>query len=178
MSDPLAVAAPAAWLLEHANLLPKTGLVLDVACGRGRHALHLAAKGFRVRAIDHDPAALAFVENAARTRGLRVDCAFVELETAPSPDLGEAEYDAVLVFNYLHRPLFPSLRNALRPGGLLFCETFTLAQAARGRPTNPAFLLHPSELPGLVAPLTVLRSREGDFDGRFVASVVAERGVE
>jgi SAM-dependent methyltransferase len=168
-------AGPAAWLLEHAGLVPRAGTVLDVACGRGRHALYLASMGLNVWAIDRDPAAIAIIESAARARALTVDCAVVDLETNPPPDLGQGRYDAVLVFNYLHRPLFPALRDALRPGGRLFYETFTIAQAARGRPTNPDFLLRPGELPTLVAPLTVLHSREGEVDGRCVASVIAER---
>jgi SAM-dependent methyltransferase len=175
MDDRRALSGPAAWLLEHADLLPRGGVVLDVACGSGRHAVHLASAGFRVRAIDRDPDAIAFVETAARSRGLEVDCAVVDLETSPPPDLGLACFDAVLVFNYLHRPLFPALGNALRVGGRLFYETFTIAQASRGRPTNPAFLLQPGELQTLVAPLAVLHAREGEVDGRCVASVVAER---
>ena len=84
-------------------------------------------------------------------------------------------FDVIVVVHYLHRPLFPSLVNALRPGGVLVYETFTRAQAARGKPTNPAFLLEPGELLTLVRPLEVLASREGDYDGRSVASIVATR---
>jgi hypothetical protein len=61
------------------------------------------------------------------------------------------------------------------PGGLLLYETFTVDQARRGRPTNPAFLLEHGELPGLVAPLNVVRQRDGDFEGRSVAGVAAVR---
>jgi len=61
-------------------------------------------------------------------------------------DLGTEAYELVLVVHYLHRPLFPSLVRALAPGGLLLYETFTTAQAARGKPTNPDFLLEPGEL--------------------------------
>jgi hypothetical protein len=64
---------------------------------------------------------------------------------------------------------------ALRPGGVLVYETFTRAQAARGKPTNPAFLLEPGELIELVRPLEVLADREGDYEGRMVASVIARR---
>ena len=73
----------------------------------------------------------------------------------------------IVVTHYLHRPLFPSLLAALRPGGALVYETFTRAQAARGRPTNPGFLLAPGELRRLVAPLDVRAAREGDFEGRW-----------
>jgi SAM-dependent methyltransferase len=79
------------------------------------------------------------------------------------------DYDLIVVVHYLHRPLFPVLLDALRPGGVLVYETFTRAQAARGRPTNPAFLLEPGELLRLIQPLEVLASREGDYDGRMAA---------
>ena len=105
--------------------------------------------------------------------GLAVDAEVVDLETDPPPAIA-TEFDAIVVFNYLHRPLVPALRAALKPGGRIFYETFTTRQAERGHPTNPAFLLRDGELNELMAPLTVLRSREGEFDGRFIASIVAE----
>jgi rhodanese-related sulfurtransferase len=165
---------PAAWLIEQADLLPRGGKVLDVACGRGRHALLMASAGFDVHAIDRDPEAIEFLQSTAERLSLSLSCEVVDLETDPPPTL-PGPCDAILVFNYLHRPLLPALCAALAPGGRLFYETFTTQQAARGHPTNPAFLLTPGELPVLVAPLAVIRSREGEFDGRFVASVVAER---
>jgi hypothetical protein len=88
-------------------------------------------------------------------------------------ELGRAAFDLVVVTHYLHRPLMPAIVAALAPGGVLIYETFTRAQAANGRPTNPDFLLEDGELPTLVAPLRVVRQREGEYDGRFVASVVA-----
>ncbi len=163
---------PAAWLIDNADLLPPGGKVLDVACGRGRHALLLASAGFEVHAIDRDPKAIEFVRTTAERLRLSVTCEVVDLETSPAPGL-PAGCDAVLVFNYLHRPLVPALRAALKPGGRLFYETFTTQQAERGHPKNPAFLLRAGELPALMAPLAVLRSREGEVDGRFIASVVA-----
>ena len=66
---------------------------------------------------------------------------------------------------------------ALRPGGLLIYETFTRAQAERGRPTDPAHLLEPGELRRLVAPLAVLREREGDYEGGMVSGVAARRAI-
>ncbi len=171
---PGTLRGPSSWLIDNADLLPRGGTVLDVACGRGRHALLLASAGFDVRAIDRDPDAIAFLRATAGRLGLALACEVVDLETEPPPDLSQAAYDAVLVFNYLHRPLMPALRAAVKPGGRLFYETFTAQQAERGHPRNPAFLLQPGELPILMAPLSVIRSREGDVAGRFIASVVAE----
>jgi rhodanese-related sulfurtransferase len=165
---------PSSWLIENADLLPRGGKVLDVACGRGRHALLLSSAGFDVHAVDRDPDAIAFLQETAERLHLSLTCEVLDLETEPVPDL-PGPCDAILVFNYLHRPLLPALRAALAPGGRLFYETFTTQQAERGHPKNPAFLLAAGELPVLAAPLAVLRSREGEFDGRFVASVVAER---
>ena len=164
---------PSSWLIANADLLPQRGRVLDVACGHGRHALWLASRGLDVRAIDRNPEAIAVVRESAASRGLKIDAEVVDLETDPPPAI-PGDFDAILVFNYLHRPLMPLLRKGLKPGGRIFYETFTTRQAERGHPTNPAFLLKDGELAALMAPLSVLRSREGDFEGRFVASVVAE----
>ena len=167
---------PSPWLIDNADLLPRDGKkVLDVACGRGRHALLLASAGFDVYAIDRNPQAIAFLSTTAERLRLTLTAAVVDLEGDAPPAVAPAAYDAVVVFNYLHRPLMPALGAALKPGGRLFYETFTARQAERGHPKNPAFLLNDGELPSLVAPLTVLRSREGEVDGRFISSVVAER---
>jgi rhodanese-related sulfurtransferase len=171
---PGVLRGPSTWLIENADLLPRGGRILDVACGRGRHALLLASAGFEVRAIDRDPDAIAFVRETAARLSLRLEAEVVDLETDPPPSLGDA-VDAVVVFNYLHRPLMPAIRDAVGPGGRVFYETFTTRQAERGHPKNPAFLLRNGELAESVAPLSILRSREGEVDGRFVASVVAER---
>ena len=169
------VRGPSSWLLENADLLPHGGSVLDVASGRGRHTLLMASAGFEVCALDRDVDALTFLRATADRLSLQIDTAVIDLETDPPPDLPVATFDVVMVFNYLHRPLMPMLLNALKPAGRLFYETFTTRQAERGHPRNPAFLLRDGELIELVAPLTVLRSREGEIDGRFVASIVAER---
>jgi len=80
-----------------------------------------------------------------------------------------------VVMRYLHRPLFPALLAALKPEGLLLYETFTVRQAAHGHPVNPDFLLQPGELEQLVAPLEILRHREGEIGGDELAAVAARR---
>ncbi len=169
------VRGPSLWLLDNADLLPRGGRVLDVACGRGRHALLLAGAGFSMRAVDRDAGAIERLADVAARLGFAIDAAVVDLETDPPPSLGAGAFDVVLVFNYLHRPLMPMLREAVAPGGLLFYETFTVKQAERGHPSNPAFLLKDDELRALVAPFDVVRAREGAFGGRHIASVVAMR---
>ena len=173
--DPFA-AGPSSWLVECADLLPRGGRTLDLACGRGRHALLLAAAGFGVRAVDRDADAIAALSGVARRFGMPLEAEAIDLEACAAVDLGSAAYDLVVVFRYLHRPLFPAIRSALRPGGLLLYETYTTAQAARGKPTNPHFLLEPGELERLAAPLAIVRRREGEFDGAWVSAVAARRG--
>ena len=165
---------PASWLLENADLIPRGRSVLDLASGRGRHTLHLAALGWRVHAVDRDPEALAALLEASCGFSGEVTTERLDLETG-RPSLGGQRYGAVLVFNYLHRPLMPTIVDAVEPGGVLIYETFTVGQARRGRPTNPSFLLRDGELPTLVGPLAILRAREGDFEGRLVSSIVAAR---
>lgn len=173
--DHPSVDGPSSWLLENADLLPAgRGRALDVASGRGRHALLLAAAGFEVHAVDRDAEALASLEESARRLELPVTVERLDLETG-RPDLGDRAYALVTVFNYLHRPLFPALAAALAPGGLLLYETFTVDQAAHGHPKNPDFLLEHGELPKLAAPLRVVREREGAYGGRHVAGVAAVR---
>jgi SAM-dependent methyltransferase len=168
------MAGPSSWLVQNADLLPRRGKALDVAAGSGRHALLLSAAGLSVRAVDRDADAVGELKAAARRLGFRLEAEVKDLET-PTADLGEEAYDIVLVVNYLHRPLFPVLARALRRGGYLLYETYTKAQAERGKPTNPEYLLDPGELPGLVAPLEVVRQREGEFEGRMVAAVAARK---
>ncbi|MBY0493623.1 MAG: methyltransferase domain-containing protein [Cyanobacteria bacterium] len=163
------------WLIDNADLLPPGGRALDVACGKGRHAVWLAQRGFDVHAIDRNPDAIEHLKAIAASMNLDLRASVIDLETDPPPGLGSSEYDLVLGFNYLHRPLMPALRAAVKPGGRVFYETFTTRQAERGHPRNPAFLLTAGELPGLMAPFEVLRAREGEFDGRFLASIVAAR---
>jgi rhodanese-related sulfurtransferase len=172
--DASPVAGPSPWLLSNASLAPRGAKTLDVACGRGRHALLLAGAGYPVRAVDRDPANIARLRTLARRLQLPLEAAVVDLE-APGADLGSEEWELVLVFNYLHRPLFPALVGSLKTGGVLLYETYTSEQAKRGKPTNPDHLLEPGELPRLVALLEVVRQREGDFDGRAIASVAARR---
>lgn len=140
MQSPHEVQIPSPWVVRWAPLIPAAGRVLDLACGHGRHARYLAARGCRVVAVDRDEAALAALAGIERVSTLRAD-----LEGAPWPFTGE-RFDAVVVANYLHRPLFPALIEALQPGGVLIYETFMLGNERFGKPSNPAFLLRPGEL--------------------------------
>ena len=133
-----AIALPSDWIVRWTPLLPPGARVLDVACGHGRHVHWLARAGHAVTALDRDAALLAPLAGIAQT--LEAD-----LEAAPWP-LPDRQFDAVVVTNYLWRALFPALKAAVAPGGLLIYETFAQAHAVLGRPRRPEFLLRPNEL--------------------------------
>jgi SAM-dependent methyltransferase len=131
---------PSPWVSRFAHLVPPRARVLDLACGRGRHARLFADRGCRVLAVDRDTDALATLTDVAG-----VEVRNLDLETGSWPLPGE-RFDAIVVANYLHRPLFPFLLAALSDDGALLYETFARGNEAYGRPANPDFLLEPQEL--------------------------------
>jgi SAM-dependent methyltransferase len=137
--------------------------VLDLACGRGRHALAAAELGARTLAIDRDPEALRSLRAEAARRGLRgLSCLRADLETPHGIPAKPGGCGAILVFRFLFRPLASAIAAALAPGGLLLYETFTVAQRALGSgPRRAAFLLEPGELPALFPDLEPLEHWEG-----------------
>jgi rhodanese-related sulfurtransferase len=171
---PARAVGPSPWLVANAQLAPRMARTLDVACGRGRHALLLASAGCLVRAVDRDLARVHWLDAVARRLHLPLETRVVDLERDPDC-LGVEEWELVLVFRYLQRSLFPALVRALRPGGVLLCETFLRGRRRHGRPLRPEQLLESGELVRLVAPLEVVRRREGEFDGDQLASVAARK---
>lgn len=132
--------APSAWVERWAHVIPP-GPVLDLASGRGRHARLLARRGHDVTAADRDAGALGLLAGVARVCAQRVD-----LEAGGTWPFPGARYSAIVVTNYLHRPLFPAIRNSLGCGGVLIYETFMAGNERFGKPSNPDFLLRPGEL--------------------------------
>lgn len=153
-------AAPSPFVLEHLPVAPP-GPALDVACGGGRHALALARQGRTVDAIDRAWERCAELSARARAEGLPVRTICADLERMPLP---AGRYAVVVNTLYLDRALVPVLVRALRPGGLLLFETFTVEQLATGHPRNPDFVLRPGELRRLTAGLVVVAHREGPVE--------------
>jgi len=152
---------PSPWVARFAATIPD-GEVLDLACGGGRHARLLAARGHPVLAVDRDGAALASLTAA----GIRTQQLDLEDGTPPGPDwpLQPGRYAGIVVTNYLHRPLLPALAASLAPGGVLIYETFAQGNERFGKPSSPAFLLRPDELLELAraaVPLRVLAFEQG-----------------
>jgi len=140
-APPTPPTTASAWIEQWAHLVEQGGAVLDVASGNGRHARHFARRGHPVLALDRDETALA---SLAGVQHVATRCA--DLENASWPLRADEKFAAVVVTNYLHRPLFPYLFDALAPGGVLLYETFAAGNERFGKPSNPDFLLNPGEL--------------------------------
>ena len=154
---------PSPWLVRWSHLLAPRSRVLDVACGSGRHLHYMHTLGHQVTGVDLDISTAQSV--APYSELIQAD-----LETQPWPlhdGQGHRLFDAVLVCNYLWRPLWPSLRASLAPGGVLLYETFASGQEQWGRPRNPDVLLQPGDQ-SLCLPL--LCNDRADLS-RYVADV-------
>jgi SAM-dependent methyltransferase len=142
------VEQPSPWVRRWAPLVER-GPVLDVACGAGRHARLFAERGLKVVAVDRD------AQDIPGVRYVQAD-----LEGAPWP-FGAERFAAIVVTNYLHRPLLAQLEAALAEEGVLIYETFMAGNEKYGRPSNPAFLLQPGELLQAFRGLTPIAFEQG-----------------
>lgn len=142
---------------------------LDVACGAGRNAMHLAHAGFRVDGVDISRAALERAERSARERGLEVNWRPVDLDDAV---LEAGAYHLISVIRFMHRALAPRLVEALAADGWLLFEHHVHSSRNVGGPRSPDFRLQPQELLRDFSSLRVLHYEERvdtDPDGRVMA---------
>ena len=124
--------------MQWAGLIAPNATVLDVAAGRGRHSRFFAERGYKVTALDRDTSRLAPHPG--------IETVQADLEDGSPWPLRDRTFAAVVVTNYLHRPLFPTLLDALGPGGVLLYETYMEGNERFGEPSRPAFLLKDGEL--------------------------------
>lgn len=170
---PHGTQAPSDWVRRWAHLIPDRpggARVLDLACGHGRHTRWLVRQGCHVTAVDRDVAALQTLASLAPL----VRTVAADIENNPWPLPGQT-FDAVVVTNYLWRPLWPQILASLGPGGLLIYETFTHGNASVGKPSRPDFLLQTGELLRLCATLRTVAFEEGFLTdpNRFVQRIAA-----
>jgi SAM-dependent methyltransferase len=134
----------------------RIGPVIDLACGRGRHAIEVASRGARVVGLDRNADSLAELSARAQSLSLSLECVRCDLESTHELSIAPGSCGVVLVYRFLYRPLADAIQSLLAPGGLLLYETFTAGQRELDHgPSNPAFLLEPGELPRLFPELEV-----------------------
>ena len=138
LPDSHGAQAPSQWIARFAHLVRPQGQVLDIACGLGRHMRLFHAKNHGVTGVDKAQAAIDAVANLGPA--IQAD-----IENGPWPLPGQ-QFDAVVVTNYLWRPLWPQILDSVKPGGLLLYETFAQGNEAFGKPSRADFLLAPGEL--------------------------------
>ena len=154
-------------------MLAPASSVLDVACGTGRHLQWFVQAGHAVLGIDRDV-------SGARHLASQVTLLQADIENAPWPLLTAGcprQFDAVVVTNYLWRPLLPTLLASIAPGGMLLYETFSIGNAAYGRPRRADFLLQSGELLDVCKGLDIVAYENGVLDNplRCVQRIVAKR---
>ena len=150
---------PSPWITRFTSEIVPSSNVLDLACGTGRHSQYLLRLGHTVTACDINISALTDIEGEA---GLEIIAA--DLENSPWP-FGDRRFAAIVVTNYLHRPLFPDIVSTLAPAGVLIYETFAAGNEVFGRPHNPDHLLKRGELiSGILGDLTILAYEDLTID--------------
>ncbi len=167
---------PSSWVQRWSHLVPPRGTVLDVACGRGRHARWFNGLNHPLALVDKAQDAIESIALPAAS----CEAVVADIEAGSWPFAGR-QFAAVVVTNYLWRPLLPTLLASLAPGGVLIYETFTQGNETIGKPSRPDFLLRPGELLQVCQGLRVVAFEDGFEAGpqgqrpRFVQRIAAVR---
>lgn len=150
-------------LTDYAHLVPSTGRCLDLACGLGANSLWLARRGLDVEAWDISPIAIDKLTGFAEAEGLTVNA---RVKDVSAGIITMNAYDCIFVGHYLDRiGLPPKIMGGLRPGGMLFYQTFTRTKVDGSGPSNPAYLLGENELLRLFHSLVVRVFRDEGTSG-------------
>ncbi len=149
---------PSPWIVRWSHLLAPGATVLDVACGPGRHLAWFAGRDHTVTGVDQD------IE-LARQQVPSAELVCADIEIGPWPlrtaDGQLRTFGAVVVTNYLWRPLLDTIAGSVAPGGILLYETFAAGNETFGRPSRPDFLLQPGELLRTCAAMDVVAYEQG-----------------
>ena len=164
------------WVKRWSHLVKPKGTILDVACGHGRHAYYFHQLNNPLILVDRSQAAMESIAIEAHF----CEKVISDIENGPWPFAGR-QFDAVVVTNYLWRPLMPNLMASLAPGGVLIYETFAAGNETIGKPSRPDFLLQPGELLEICKDLRVVAfedgfiNDEGGHSARYVQRIAAVR---
>lgn len=160
------------------NIITQGKKGLDIACGAGRDSVYLAMNGWQMTGIDYRQDALNRVQSLAQTQGVQVNTQPCDLETGENPfaDWQKESFDLITVARYLHRPLFPYIKELIAPQGVILYHTFMQGSEAFGSPKNPNFLLKPNELAEWFDGWTIWQNSVGSLaDGRPMSYFIAQK---
>jgi tellurite methyltransferase len=165
-------------LIEHMDLIEQSTQgrrALDFACGAGRDAVYLAARGWDVTALDVKADALSRCQALADSMNCPIETMQADMESGED-HLADQTFDLIVVMRYLHRPYLPTLIDHLNAGGVLCYSTFMVGCEQFGSPRNPNYLLQPNELAQTFPQLTILVNEEHRLaDGRPIALFIAQK---
>lgn len=170
-------ATAASVLAENTHLLPLTDKnsldALDLACGRAGNAQFLAKLGFEVDALDISSVVIEGLKAFVKKEKLSIKCILRDIESinndsnAIDTDRFDKQYDVIVVSYFLNRELFPQIKAALKPNGLLFYQTWSQLKADETGPNNPKFRLASGELLKLCDGLQPIMYREDGLEGNL-----------
>ena len=175
MLKPHGSEPPSPWVTRWAHLVPHGATVLDLACGHGRHTRYFLDNHFAVVGVDISQLAIDSIASSLNpVQRNQAELIVADIENGPWPLAGRL-FEAIVVTNYLWRPLLPTIVQSLAPGGVLMYETFAAGNETVGKPSRPDFLLHHGELLTVCAKLRIVTYEDGFIASpdRFVQRVVA-----
>ena len=165
------VSLPAELLKSYCSLFTR-GKALDIASGTGHNAVYLSTAGYEVTAIDKSAAAARLAQAYAAEKGEKIHTVTTDILSYPI----EAEsFDLIADFYFLERTIIPHIKSGLKPGGLVFFETYTLEQQDIDGPHNPDFLLKPNELLNWFKEFFIIFYHERIEGKKAIASLVAQK---
>jgi len=160
---------PVEWLKDHSGLLNGKGSALDIASGEGRNAVFAAENGYQTLAVDISTTGLEKARALADEKGVSIETQLVDLDNWK---IEQNAFDLILCFNFLDRRIFPTIKSALKPGGLIFYETFTI-DYLKYSSFKREWVLEHNELLDAFRELHILGYREVDTNGKAFASLIA-----
>ena len=143
------------WVKYCLEIIPnKKGIALDLACGKGRHSMHLSNYGYRVLAVDINQQSLNCFNNKLITKKNK------DIEDLKNWPLEKEKFDIIVVTNFLNRNIFPSIIKSINKNGYLIYETFSEGHQNIGKPSNPNYILKQRELISLCVKLKLIAYEE------------------
>ena len=161
---PAAASSAATVLTDNLHLLPKTGTALDAACGAGANAIVLARQGLETHAWDISKQALILLSKSVANENLNLIP--TQRDIVSHPPVANS-FDVIVVSRFLDRSIVKHLISALRPGGLIYYQTFIKEQRDDCGPSNPAYRLDSNELLRLFSTLHLICYREEGNTGEL-----------